>query len=442
MNMPESKQQEPKISKSEPELQGRLLFVARAVWLLFLLIVLSLFGGNVIRPLFSGERVIVCPLAFTCVDDDGLPYTLETRQVLAHAHIPLATYDIFVNIFGIVFALVFWGMGALLFWRKFEQPVGMLAAFAFLLIGANSFEGDASNVPGIVLLVVLLLQLCQSLSLGLFLVAFPDGRFVPRWSWLIGCTLFVQALFFILPPPINIFSWQFRWIVIELVLAYGSPIVMQVYRYIRIFTPMQRQQTKWVIFGLVIALLCLFMGFFAGGLFPAFSILQLLSDSLSSLGFLLIPVSVSVAILRSRLWDIDVIINRTLVYGLLTLILVLIYSGLVLGVPFLLVGIVGRSEGVVTVCSTLVVAGLFQPLRRGIQNGIDRRFYRRKYNAANTLLAFSSTLQQEVDLERLSERLVMVVQETVQPIYISLWLLKREDKTSPSLLEGPEEAAM
>ena len=126
--------------------------------------------------------------------------------------------------------------------------------------------------------------------------------------------------------------------------------------------------------------------------------------------------------LRSRLWDIDVLINRTLVYGALTVILTGVYVGLVIGLSALLRGVISQDNGVAIVLSTLAIWALSQPLRQGIQRLIDRRFYRSKYDAAKIIEAFSATLRQEVDLDQLREQLVVVVQETMQPAHVSLWV--------------------
>jgi hypothetical protein len=141
-----------------------------------------------------------------------------------------------------------------------------------------------------------------------------------------------------------------------------------------------------------------------------------------ALSFLLIPLSIGVAVLRSRLFDVDVVINRTLVYGSLTATLVALYFGGIVLLQRLFVVLTGETSTLAVVASTLVIAALFNPLRRRIQTFIDRRFYRRKYDAKKILEAFSSRLRDETNLEALNHDLVGVVAETMQPAHASLWL--------------------
>jgi hypothetical protein len=196
----------------------------------------------------------------------------------------------------------------------------------------------------------------------------------------------------------------------------------QVYRYKRVSTLAQRQQSKWVFFGTVAAL--------AGyGAFQALDLLLQSAPLASLLGntalfvlSLLIPISIAVAVLRHRRYDIDILINRTLVYGSLTAMLVSLYFGGIVVLQRVFVALTGQQSTLAVVASTLLIAALFTPLRRRIQGFIDRRFYRRKYDARKTLEAFSTKLKNETDLVALNNDLVSVVRETMQPAHVSLWL--------------------
>jgi hypothetical protein len=155
--------------------------------------------------------------------------------------------------------------------------------------------------------------------------------------------------------------------------------------------------------------------------------LEWVSLVLVMVGVVGLPVAVGIAILRYRLYNIDLLINRTLVYGSLTVVLALVYSGSVVLFQEFFRILTGSDSQLAVVVSTLAIAALFQPLRRRIQASIDRRFYRRKYDARKTLEAFSAKLREETDLDSLSGDLTGVVKETMQPAHVSLWL--RSDPT-------------
>lgn len=156
-------------------------------------------------------------------------------------------------------------------------------------------------------------------------------------------------------------------------------------------------------------------------------LMRLISRTINHLALMVLPLTITFSILRYRLWDIDTLINRTLVYGTLTGILALVYVGSVIALQMLLRGFTSGSE-LAIVGSTLMIAILFQPLRRRIQQVIDRRFYRNKYDTVRTLESFSEAMREEVDLDQLTERLLNVVQETMHPTFVSLWICKPENQ--------------
>ena len=208
----------------------------------------------------------------------------------------------------------------------------------------------------------------------------------------------------------------------------GLGLAAQIYRYRWHSSPAQRQQAKWVVGGLAAGL-----GGFIGAIFlsevlfpglaPAGSPADLAARMAVVGSFVFIPLSLTMAILRLRLWEIDRLINRALVYGALTASLALVYFGSVVLLQRLVGVLTGQQESrLAIVASTLAIAALFQPLRRRLQVAIDRRFYRRRYDAAQILTAFSATLRDETNLEKISADLLAVVQETMQPAHVSLWL--------------------
>ena len=261
-----------------------------------------------------------------------------------------------------------------------------------------------------------------------FFYLFPSGRFVPRptrWlALLFGIGFFGLWNF----TPFGPLSWPLPIFSAAVLAVWGSFLAAQVYRYARVSDRTQRQQTKWVVFGLAVAL--------AGALTTIFTVeaavdlppeevgSKMLSLLLMDTFGVLIPLSIGVAVLRSRLFDIDVVINRALVYGSLSVMLGLVYFGGVTAAQAVIQASTGQRDlpQLAIVASTLLIAALFNPLRRRIQSFIDRRFYRKKYDARKTLDAFTTRLRDETDLGALSDDLIGVVKETMQPEHVSLWL--------------------
>jgi hypothetical protein len=217
--------------------------------------------------------------------------------------------------------------------------------------------------------------------------------------------------------------------------ALGTAIYSQGYRDRRTASSVQRQQIKWVVFGISAALavfldVSLTLGVFASKpTSPGALLVYLIGDTLIGyLAILLIPISIGRAVLRYHLFAIDLIINRTLVYVTLTVVLAAFFEGTIVVIQYLLRLLIHQESQIAVVASTLAIAAMFEPLRRRIQGVVDRSFYRRKYDARKTLEAFSARLRKETDLDALNDELIGVVQETVQPAHASLWL--RHDTAS------------
>ena len=409
------------------QLEGLWLYLARGAWIGFLLVELLVFILTLAATL--GQSYSICPITVSCAVTEA---SAQALQRLSIAPTSYATYNV---VLALLQSLVFLSVGGFIFWRKSREPVALVASFMLVNFGLWTFFPSTTYPPEIILSYIY--GQCVFTALGFFLVTFPDGHFVPRWSWLLVVLWLVQAIFNEIPGPYNINSWPPLLNTAVELLIIGGTLGVLIYRYVRVFSSSQRQQAKWLVFGFggvfVLIILYVLIGNLVPGLGAPDSPYQLANGTLTTLVFLFVPLSVGTAILRARLWDIDVIIRRTLVYSSLTVLLVLIYVGLVLVLGTLVRHVLGQQENpLVIVASTLVIAALFQPLRHGIQRVIDRRFYRRKYDATKTVEAFSATLRNEVDLNQLQEHLLTIVQETMQPAHVSLWLRPTAADSKPS----------
>ncbi|MBA2364434.1 MAG: hypothetical protein H0V86_12980 [Chloroflexia bacterium] len=420
----------------------RWLLLTRVLWLAIVLLIAGILVAAaparfaLLSTVCIGEPHECAPEQLT-TDEAG---TLAAVGLSLGAH---AAYNILLDSSITLVALV---IGLLIFWRKSADRRALLVALLPILGGATfaalpeALEGVGGALGPIINAVILL----DAEPFLIFLYIFPDGRFVPRWTrWLtvVATAPILGAVFF----PGTFLDPSATWpAVVGALFFFGllfSGVVAQVLRYRRVSSPVQRVQTKWVVFGTAVAIVgfatvvavlgLLFRGAEGQSSTPGELLVELVGLT-GVYGFLcLIPLSIGVAILRSGLYDIDVLINRALVYSALTVALAGTYLGSLVLLQQGVQALTGQGDSpVAVVASTLAIAALFQPLRGRIQRGIDRRFYRRKYDAARTLQVYSAHLRDEVDLDRLTGELLAVVGETVQPTHASVWLRPVASRTT------------
>jgi len=356
--------------------------------------------------------------------------------------LPNSVDSLFLLLVGVPFLVV----GAFVALQRSENPIGWLflafsgvaaVAFAGMRYWASGPAGVGSR-PGAAVAASLAVHLWHP-AFSLFILSFllfPDGRLLSkRWIWPARVTAGLGVLgvvsgmlehafyreFFpnepVLPAPLvtgpvaDVAAWVFSFCVIALV---GGVLVLSSLSILLRFRRSAgavRQQTKWVISAIVL---------FAIGLPGS---LIFLGQAYGIYLLPLVPISAGIAILRYRLFDIDVIINRALVYGSLTAALAIVYVGGVVGIGAVAGALSPEGNNNFAVAgSTLVVAALFGPFRRNLQSFIDRRFYRHKYDAEQTVAEFTARLRDHLDLESLNSELTAVVAKTVQPSHVTVWL--------------------
>lgn len=421
-------------SSREQQISTRLhrlwLVLARGGWVTLVVLTLAIFFGSL--PVYLAQLQTPCT-GMACQNLALLTPELAGR--LKGVGLSLSTYTAYTVVFTLVLMVVCFGVSVVIAWRRSDDRMALITAAMLVMLAPGSETDVVLASPSPWQLPNACLSLLSFASLLLVGLLFPSGRFVPRWTSLMLVVILAVSVPFTFFPNAP-FSLNSDALLLYALLSLGvvaMVAVVQLYRYWRVSSPLQRQQTKWVAYGIALLFLVQVVGYGLMFLFPALtapsSLYPLVLNVASNLTVLLIPLSFGFAMLRYRLWDIDVLISRTLVYGALMLILTAVYVGLVIGLSALLRGIIqlgGQDNNAALVLSTLAIATLFQPLRKSLQTLIARRFYRRKYDAAKTLQAFSQELSNKVDLQQLSEQLVAVVSETMQPTSISFWLCQSQ----------------
>ena len=347
-----------------------------------------------------------------------------------------------------IWLLALGGIGALVASRRPENPIGWLMLAIAILVTLHGLAGEYASyvlerghlLPGGEVAAWLSLWLLAP-GFALFiplLLLFPSGKLPsPRWVWVLRLAVFgifaAAVGLAIRPGPVdyipkldNPFAVDAGGL--EVALADGGESLLTLLGLVaaaslvirfRRASGTEREQIKWFVYAIamipILALISIPVDAVdgEGASYGAFAV--------NMTAALLIPLSLGVAILRNRLYDIDVIVNRTLVYGVLTALLAGAYLGIVVLLQGVLAPVTSDSDLAIA-ASTLAVAALFRPLRARVQAFIDRRFYRRKYDAAETLDRFSGRLRDEVELDALSHSLIAVVGDTMQPSHASLWL--------------------
>jgi uncharacterized membrane protein YhdT len=342
-------------------------------------------------------------------------------------------------------------VGAIVASRRPENPVGWLLCLYGLVISISYFcaeyaiyalLAEPNSLPAaevLVWIVSWMLSIIVGLPALLYLL-FPTGRLPSRrwrWvAWLIAALVLAGvitsafssgALMGVLGPIRNPLGIEGFTGVYKALLYFISPValsavVLSVFMRLRRAAGVERQQIKWFAYAAAASVMATSLAYLVPGVIDTPLWFERMGFALNIAFIPAIPIAIGIAILRYRLYDIDRIINRTLVYGALSATLVALYFGGIVMLQRVFVLLIGQQSTLAVVASTLLIAALFTPLRRLIQGFIDRRFYRSKYDARKTLEAFSAQLRNETDLEALSDDLVGVVRETMQPAHVSLWL--------------------
>jgi signal transduction histidine kinase len=403
-------------------LSGASLAIARAVWLVLVVPSLGLFVVGL--PAYYTQVQRPCVDLTTC----NIALTLTAKGLHALASLGFAAngYAAFATLFWVIIVVIWSGIGFLIFWRRSDEWFALLAGFALVMFNIT-YPGLSASALALVnpalTLPITFIGLLGQVSIVLFFLLFPNGRLDPRWMRLIIPLIIVQAVSSVVPPTLLFSqnSWP-GWINGLLALTiYGAIIFSQIYRYRRVSTAIERQQTKWVAFGIsVVATGFLVFGLLFNVFFPV--ILQpdspyYLIQIVYPLMLLLIPGSVGVAILRSRLWDIDIIIKRTLVYGILT--------ACVVGLYVLVVGYLGAlfhtgSSLVISLLATGLVAVLFQPLRGLLQRGVNRLLYGQRDEPYTVITRLSQRLKTTLEPEAVLSTIVATVREALKLSYAAI----------------------
>lgn len=415
------------------QISGWVHWTAVAVWIIFSAASIGLFAAGVFPSYL--ENVWTAAMMY--------PSDLQGMGV------SVIFYAAFQTALDVLLAAAFFGIGIVIFTQGHNDWMMILVSLTCISFGmlfVPTLDVTAASYPAWAIPVAVIrgTGLALSIIAGFYLM--PDGRFVPkitRWLALVWLTLVIAWVLFPSLPAnlVYISTWSDNLALSFTIygLWYLSGVAAQVYRYKRVSRPVQQQQTKWVVLGTSAAVAAFFFFNMPLIFFPQLDrpgYAHLLYNFFARPAYIMVtafvPASMAISILKYRLWEVDRIINRSLVYGILTLILGVAYIIMVLVLRTSLVSFTDNPSTITTILSTLAVAAMFHPVRKFLQAWIDRQFFRRKYDAQMTLEQFRISIRNKVDIGSLSNELIRLVDKTIQPETISLWLVVRnEDEVEP-----------
>lgn len=410
----------------DTHLQGRRLVIARVTWASLVILTLGLFTAML--PAYFMKIQMVCASPVCAL---GQP-SLEAIQALQIHGLSVANYAEVAIVLTLLVTLTCVVVAAFILWHRSDDWMALFVALALVMEGTTFVTYSLEWSPSTWHAPAFILSTLSWSVIFLLSFLFPDGRFVPRWTrWLVIGWIGLNMVAIAFP---NFFAFTLFSNLIWLLLC-ACCMFAQIYRYRQVSSPVQRQQTKWIVYGtslgiaMVIALEIPILSIPSFGPGSLYSLVSWYGFMLALVPF---PLSIGFAVQRSRLWDIDNVINRTLVYGLLTALLVLAYFGGVALLQNLFRTFTGQGSPFAMVVSTLAIATLFHPLRKYIQTFIDMYCYRRRYHVSQILSKFDARMRSLLyspgggSLEALADLVRESIGETLQPRSISLWLYEPE----------------
>lgn len=407
---------------ADTHLGRRLHTAARVAWIAITILVVGLFIAGVpahYEQLTASCSANLCP-------SDQLPR--GATQELEERGISLSSYALF-NIAGdILFASVWLAAAAVVFWRRSSERAALVVSFFLVTFGVGTFTNTINALSDIQPAfgpVVRGVEILGVAFLAAALFLFPDGRFVPRWTGFLVFILILSLILGLFFPgsPLDQETWGAMLWAIVYGLLFGTIVATQLCRYRRVSRPVERQQTKWAVFGIALALGMFVVLISFETIFPSLqtrgTVANIAINTVAYVIMLVIPLSLGVAILRSRLWDIDLVINRTLVYGALT--------ACVVGIYVVIVGYLGQLFRVadnllVSLIATGIVAVLFQPLRERLQRGVNRLMYGERDDPYAVISRLGERLEATLEPRAVLPAIVDTVREALRLPYSAIAL--------------------